>query len=122
MPAGAAIHISFTISSSASPLEATSPVPPSVPRRPLREGTLHALRDRCERDERLFDAGGVGGGGGKSGVVRNCSVNVVRVHTRRDEGSRGDARWELVSWGDTSHLAGRAEGLKVGFGGTRDST
>ena len=29
--------------------------------------------------------------------------------------------WETVSWGDDAHLAGVAEGLPHGFGGTRDS-
>lgn len=112
---------------SASPLEANSSTHPNVLRNPLREGTLHTLRDRCKRDEKSFRGGGdgfstCGGGGGKSGVVRNCSVNVVRVHTPRDARSEEDARWEVVLWGDTSHLAGSAEGLKGGFGGTRDST
>ena len=36
--------------------------------------------------------------------------------TRADE-----PMWETVSWGDDAHLAGVAEGLPRGFGGTRDS-
>lgn len=39
-------------------------------------GTLHILRDRCVRD-----AIGTGFRGGRSGVVRNCSINTVRIHT-----------------------------------------
>ena len=69
------------------------------------------------------------------GVVHNCSMNVLRIHVRapptpprgvqsrrEDEEEEEQARWEVVSWGDTSHLTGKAEGLKSGFGGTRDST
>ena len=86
-------------------------------------GTLHTLRDRCDRDLPFFGSDGGSNAArrpGKSGVVHNCSVNTIRVYTPPTE-SRDEARWEVVAWGDTSHLTGAAKGLAGGFGGTRDS-
>lgn len=100
-------------------------------------GVIHVFADRCRRDAGAFvpatgadeDARDARNPGDPvpvpvpTGVVRNCSVHVVRVHVPpRDARARGDEpMWETVSWGDDAHLAGVAEGLPHGFGGTRDS-
>ena len=90
-------------------------------------GVIHVFADRCRRDAGAFvrDAGNARNHEDSvpTGVVRNCSVHVVRVHVPpRDAHARGDEpMWETVSWGDDAHLAGVAEGLPHGFGGTRDS-